>query len=383
MNPIATNINYLPATSDSSIVLTNSYSSSLHQALIEAAIAAPSADNNQPWKFKSGENWIAVYWDLSKKLPSDVDGMFDLMALGAAIENIVVKLQSLGYKAELQLAEIACKDTQNNTAQIRQIAKITFAKHEAENNTHEKLAGYISARRTTRDTYSTKPIPQDQLQEITAASVQHDDIKLCWMTDRAKINSLASLVALSDSLRFRYRDFHEELHRQLRLSAAHAEQTRDGLDYRTLGLPLGGRTVLRLIRSWQTMSLLSKFGMASLMAAPSKRLVRNSGAIGLIYLDTRTPHSMIRGGQTMQRMWRHATQLGLSVHPLGSLPVFLANNNLPTELLPIVKQIRTNAQQVLPPSRSLLQMAFRIGIPKKQAPSSIRSLRYKPQNVTL
>ena len=153
MNPIATNINYLPATSDSSIVLTNSYSGLLHQALIEAAIAAPSADNNQPWKFKSGENWIAVYWDLSKKLPSDVDGMFDLMALGAAIENIVVKLQSLGYKAELQLAEIACKDTQNNTAQIRQIAKITFAKHEAENNTHEKLAGYISARRTTRDTY--------------------------------------------------------------------------------------------------------------------------------------------------------------------------------------------------------------------------------------
>ena len=203
------------------------------------------------------------------------------------------------------------------------------------------------------------------------------------MTDRVKINSLASLVALSDSLRFRYRDFHEELHRQLRLSAAHAEQTRDGLDYRTLGLPLGGRTVLSLIRSWKTMSLLSKFGMASLMAAPSKRLVRNSGAIGLIYLDTRTPHSMIRGGQTMQRMWLHATQLGLSVHPLGSLPVFLANNNLPTELLPIVKQIRTNAQQVLPPSRSLLQMAFRIGIPKKQAPSSIRSLRYKPQNVTL
>ena len=88
MNPIATNINYLPATSDSSIVLTNSYSGSLHQALIEAAIAAPSADNNQPWKFKSGENWIAVYWDLSKKLPSDVDGMFDLMALGLSLIHI-------------------------------------------------------------------------------------------------------------------------------------------------------------------------------------------------------------------------------------------------------------------------------------------------------
>ena len=383
MNPIATNINYLPATSDSSIVLTNSYSGLLHQALIEAAIAAPSADNNQPWKFKSGENWIDVYWDLSKKLPSDVDGMFDLLALGAAIENIVVKLQSMGHKAELQLAEINCKDLKNNPTQLRQIATITFGKQDAEINVQEKLADYISARQTKRDEYSTKPIPQDQLREITTASVQHDDVKLCWMTDRVKINSLASLVALSDSLRFRYRDFHEELHRQLRLSAAHAEQTRDGLDYRTLGLPLGGRTVLSLIRSWKTMSLLGKFGMASLMAAPSKRLVRNSGAIGLIYLDARTPHSMIRGGQTMQRMWLHATQLGLSVHPLGSLPVFLANNNLPTELLPTVKQIRANAQQVLPPSRSFLQMAFRIGIPKKQLPSFPRSLRYKPQDVTL
>ena len=383
MNPIATNINHLTATSESSIVFANSYSGALHQALIEAAIAAPSADNNQPWKFKSGDNWIDVFWDLSKKLPSDVDGMFDLLALGAAIENIVVKLQSMGHKAEVQLAEINCKDLKNNPTQLRQIATITFGKQDAEINVQEKLADYISARQTTRDAYSTKPIPQDQLQEITTASVQHDDVKLCWMTDRVKINSLASLVALSDSLRFRYRDFHEELHRQLRLSAAHAEQTRDGLDYRTLGLPLGGRTVLSLIRSWKTMSLLSKFGMASLMAAPSKRLVRNSGAIGLIYLDARTPHSMIRGGQTMQRMWLHATQLGLSVHPLGSLPVFLANNNLPTELLPIVKQIRANAQQVLPPSRSFLQMAFRIGIPKKQLPSFPRSLRYKPQDVTL
>ena len=131
MNPIATNINHLTATSESSIVFANSYSGALHQALIEAAIAAPSADNNQPWKFKSGDNWIDVFWDLSKKLPSDVDGMFDLLALGAAIENIVVKLQSMGHKAEVQLAEINCKDLKNNPTQLRQIATITFGKQDA------------------------------------------------------------------------------------------------------------------------------------------------------------------------------------------------------------------------------------------------------------
>src|SRR5262245_34126354 len=61
------------------------------QHMVEAAVLAPSPDNNQPWAFQIRENSeILLYHDVSRALPSDVGYMFSLIALGAALENLCI-----------------------------------------------------------------------------------------------------------------------------------------------------------------------------------------------------------------------------------------------------------------------------------------------------
>ncbi len=349
----------------------------LHLRLISAAAAAPSADNNQPWKFATTTRGLIVYCDLARRLPSDVDGMFDLLALGAAIENIAIELSSCGQQARVTLRD---QETAASSGLLRPIARVEFAEAPA-GHTPDRLATQIFERHTTRLPFARTPIPTSQLEEITKVAICEPGVQLSWVQDRSKIKKIAALTAISDSLRFRYRDFHEELHRQLRLTPEHAERTRDGLDYRTLGLPPGASWVLRAMRPWSIMSLLNRCGIVQLLTMPGADLVRRSGAIGFLYVDNRSTTSLIAGGRAMQRMWLQATQLGLCVQPLGSLPIFLANQSLPEELKTVADRMHKLACELLPAPGSFLQMAFRIGINNK--PTAVRSLRRPATQLTI
>jgi hypothetical protein len=342
---------------------------------IAAACAAPSADNNQPWKFKPDGCLIHVFCDLARRLPSDVDGMFDLLSLGAAIENMSLQLLTRGRTTSVSTSERSPQDSNK----LRHVASIDFS--QPSNQPVDELASFLQLRQTTRYPFSKKCLSSVQLDQIEAVSIRDSQIQLRWVQQRGMINSLASLVALSDSLRFRYQDFHEELHRQLRLSSQHADESRDGLDYRTLGLPPGAKWLLRALRPWSTMSRLNRLGLAKLLSLPSANLVRCSGAIGFLYVDDRSPQSMIAGGRAMQRIWLQATRLGLAIQPLGSLPIFLANKMLPKELQSLGQRLRGQAQALTPLPDSFLQMAFRIGYCHRRVP--VRSLRREPQQVTL
>ena len=83
----------------------------------------------------------------------------------------------------------------------------------------------------------------------------------------------------------------------------------------------------------------------------------------------------------MQRIWLQATKLGFAVHPLGSLPIFTANDSLPANLRTIAAQIKTRSEGLVPQDDGFLQMAFRIGRPKRAVP--IRSQRRDAEDVTL
>ena len=295
---------------------------SFWDAVIKAASAAPSADNNQPWMLKASRSAIDIYWNLDRRLPSD-DGMFDLLSIGAAIENIALQLSDLGYRNKVELSgdELSGK--------LQHVASILFEKDQ--HVTKDDLAKFIFERHTNRYAFERASISADTLREIKESAEKDNFSELAWEAEQANIKRLSSLVALSDSLRFRYQEFHEELHRQLRLTPKHANETRDGLDYRTLGLPPGGRQLLSLLRPWKTMAFLNRFGLSKLLSIPSAHMVRQSGAIGFMFVKDRTAHSFLNGGRAMQRAWLKAAKCGLAVHPLGSLPNFLYNDSIPCE----------------------------------------------------
>jgi len=70
--------------------------------LVRAAVLAPSPDNNQPWRLDVQDDRLRFYLDAERALPSDVNSMFDLVGLGAAVENARIAAGGVGCSAHVE-----------------------------------------------------------------------------------------------------------------------------------------------------------------------------------------------------------------------------------------------------------------------------------------
>lgn len=98
----------------------------------------------------------------------------------------------------------------------------------------------------------------------------------------------------------------------------------------------------------------------------------------MLTLSEQTPPLCLEGG-ALERLWLTATSRGLSLHPLGSLPIFLAHlerdgaSDFAEKSRPLLETLRDDLRALVPEmgARRLL-MLFRLG----EAPSpAVRSLR--------
>ena len=217
--------------------------------------SAPTPDNNQPWRFAVRDERLLIFLDPARTLPSDVNAMFDLVGLGAAIENACIAARQAGYEPRVEVADCPAEALMSplppgqGQGDGRPVASISFSP----GGQPDPLYPYLAARCTCRKLYSTKPVPAAALAQMTEATLQCGAVRVDWVTDRSQISKMAPLLAASDLIRFQYEPFHNELFRQLRFTAKEAEQARDGLDVRTLELPPGAGWLLHKLQPWKRM----------------------------------------------------------------------------------------------------------------------------------
>ena len=349
-----------------------------HRELIASATLAPSPDNNQPWRFASRDDRLLVYLDPDRALPSDVNSMFDLMGLGAAVENACIAARQAGYEPRVAY-ELRPVGTVEDAA--LPVASLDFKREGKPDPLHVHLA----ARATCRKLYSRRAVDDACLRRLADASIGFPDVQVDWIVDRPRIRALARLVMVSDRFRFEYEPFHKEIFRQLRFTADEAQRTRDGLDVRTLELPPGAAAILRQLRSWSRMQWLRRLGLVPALTLPSALSVWMSGALGVLSLPAPGRTAFLDCGRAFQRIWLAATAEGLSLQPLGSLPVFLAQMQQyqGRKLTPAHQQLARRlaawfAGLVPTTAERTLLMVFRLGYSK---PPACRSLRRSAEEV--
>lgn len=77
---------------------------SVERAVLEAAVAAPSIHNSQPWRFEVGPRRIELYADPTRQLRiADGHGRSLLISCGAALFNLRVAAEHLGFHARVRL----------------------------------------------------------------------------------------------------------------------------------------------------------------------------------------------------------------------------------------------------------------------------------------
>ncbi len=296
--------------------------------------------------------------------------MFDLTSLGAVVENIVVASQRYGFESTVEWLFEASSPN-------KPVAKVQF--HHADRaSADDDLFESIYLRCTNRKQFSRLRIPDSIKAKLLSIDLT-GDVAIDWIENRRDINRLATLIAQADQLRFASDAFHAEFFKLLRYTKSHVDETRDGLDVKTLELPIGGKLFLRCFENPLISKVLRSTLGSHLLAAPSAISVRNSGAIVVFSVRYAEHKSFFECGRAIQRAWLKATSEGLAIHPLGSLPIFLTHKTASGEFEPYADLLNHRLTTIVPSlSGRTAQLVFRVGICTRPA---LRSLRRPVKDV--
>jgi nitroreductase len=286
--------------------------------LIKAASLAPSADNMQPWEFRKQDDAIEVFCAKPRVLPTDVIGMFGWIAVGAAIQNIVITAASSGLVATVEY---------NTLEQINELAAvIKFSLGISENH----LAEWISRRSTNRSPYEASPLSQELISKFTKA-VQGLNGGIHWTTSASDLDRMAVMDANSTYIRLEHKPLHDELFDILRFTKKDIEATRFGLTFESLEVPRFAVFFARQLQYWSVNRAISKLGFGRLVAKQLSNKLRKAGALCLITAERRDPVAYMEAGRAMEQLWLAATAEGLSIQPYGVLPQYLTKVDIEPE----------------------------------------------------
>jgi hypothetical protein len=275
----------------------------LVRALIGAAVLAPSDWNTQPWRFEAGPETIRMFADPQRALPrSDPDrrGMF--VALGAALENLVVAARAWGLQPTVHYLPDAARGA---------VADVAWSDAGARRD--RDLFGAIAERRTNRRNYDgRRPLPHVRAQ--LAAQVA-DGPRLYWVDDHDGLHDLGQLVY--DAVRAQVSDrlTQAEHHGWLRTDRKDAARRGDGVPVESLAM--SGPANWFSGSYYDPTSWFLRFGAGSL-AKRAREAVRTSGAVALLTVPSRDESAWLVGGQAYERLVLKATQLGLAHQPTNA-----------------------------------------------------------------
>jgi len=279
-----------------------------------AGIAAPSADNSQPWQFEWHGDDLDLRIDASRSgHVSDTRYVLSDLAAGACLENMIIHARSLGYAADVQT--FPRPDDELWAARIRW-------HRDPECDQPELLAGAIEQRHTDRRFPWGGPITTDVQARLNAQAKLIPGQRLYWPQAPRERKAALGVIRQAETLRFRSPTLHAELFSSIRFSVGWRIACEEGLAPATLAVEPPLRPVFKALRRPAVMTMLNRLGAASVLGWRSTWLpIRLSPGLCLLVIPSTARSDVLAGGRALQRVWLQATLDGLSVQPYAAAGV--------------------------------------------------------------
>lgn len=270
-------------------------------SLVDAAILAATPHNTQAWRFRSTATHVDVFDDTRRSLGA-VDPFRREMhlALGAALENLVLSARAQGYAPDVTLLPVSGERTH-----VARVALTGGTRHAAD------LQAVIRGRHTNRSPYQDRGVPPAALKAMSALN-DEADVRLIWLTEQAARRALAELTVRATQAFVTDTEMTHDSDRWFRHDWDVLQRERDGLTLDAQSLP----------------PLLTVMG--KMLPAPSpntsntywlrntRTQVATAPAFGIIAVrDHRAVVARLRAGRLYQRLALWATREGLATHPLN------------------------------------------------------------------
>lgn len=316
--------------------------SQTRDGIVRAGIAAPSADNSQPWQFVWSGNRLDLHIDASRSGSiSDARQVLSDLAAGACLENMLVHARSLGYSAQVQ--------TFPQPDQSLWVASMLWQQHGQE-HAPEPLAEAIARRHTDRRFPWRGQIEAQARQRLDDQAKQIPGSRLWWPDNPQMKTHALAILRHAETLRFKSPSLRAELFSSVRFQAGWHATCTEGLAPATLAVEAPMRPLFQALRHPRVMAPLNRLGAASMLGWRSAWLpARLSPGLCLVVAASRSRPDLVAAGRAMQRVWLQATLEGLSVQPYAAAGV------LSLGLVPIESCFRQSLLQLGAAMDALLQ----------------------------
>ena len=326
--------------------------------ILHAGIAAPSADNSQPWRFAwSGDDLDLRIDDERSGQVSDTRFVLSDLAAGACLENMIVRGQSMGYSAEPQVFP--------QQEDELWVARVHWRRDPA-CDASEPLAAAIDDRHTDRRFPWRGPITPDVQTRLDAQAERFPGLRLWWPRTSHERSAALNVIRQAETLRFRSATLHAELFSSIRFSAGWHGTCEEGLAPATLAVEAPMRPIFQTMRRPALMTILNRLGAASILGLRSAWLpIRLSPGLCLMVIPSRTRSDVLAGGRALERVWLQATLEGLSLQPYAAAGV-LGLGLVPIEAAfqPALSQVRSALANLCGPGHGLVFL--RLGYAKSK-----------------
>ena len=155
-------------------------------ALVEAASAAPSVHNSQPWIFTVGERTVDLHADPARHLAvSDGSGRSLLISCGAALFNLRVAADHLGFHPRVRI--LPTKDDPTH------VARLEVDHRHGSPGFLEDLFPAVWSRRTNRFPFWNRRIPRSVLSRLQdAVSLENSLLRI--VDQPAEVERIVALL---------------------------------------------------------------------------------------------------------------------------------------------------------------------------------------------
>ena len=285
----------------------------LVEQLVEAGSKAPSAGNNQPWKWYFDGKSLWLLHDKHRSVSfGDFENMASFIALGTALENLSLKAKELNTPLSIR--------TFPSNRTTKAVAQINFpavnGKKESSLNIDE-LVHYINIRYTNRLKGDQSEIPENIISDLNNSVEPIDGAEFICITDKQVKSQLADIMATSERLRMFIPEGHYDLfEKELRWNTKEAQESKDGLDLDTFELTPTEKLGLRLAKDPKVAKYLRDWNAGKGLEKLSLDAVNTASAVGLVTMPAFTPQNCLSAGRAVERLWLTATKFEIGLQPM-------------------------------------------------------------------
>ncbi|MGH3874549.1 MAG: Rv1355c family protein [Pseudonocardiaceae bacterium] len=267
--------------------------------LVDCATTAPSGGNAQPWRFVARRATLCAEVDpVRSASPLNIADRASFLALGAALEAVLVGATALGFAAHPTTTAGAWRIDLHRTGPPARSRELDL----------------LARRCCNRTTTPSAPIPAAGIAALAAGGGPLQVIAI----DQQGLPGLGEALAELTQVQFLSPTFHGQLVSEIRWSTGEALTTRDGIDLALLDLDAAGQAMVELLRSAPAMAVLRRLGLGRALGGMARESLSTAGAALLLGVRELDRATLVDSGRGLLRMWLAAVDRGIGVHPWGA-----------------------------------------------------------------